>query len=138
MDANIINSTVDTNRISYLISNTNIVIALLITILSELLVFLIFIRRFVPKKEVGLWLIFIIGLNCLSNPLAQMVYRVLPLYTGYSWFLTEAFVILLEALLINKVMLKSFEVALFYSTLLNGTSILIGEILCLLRLLPWC
>lgn len=126
--------------ISYYIDNTYAIVALVLTIISELLIFFIIILRRVPKNEIRLWIIFIIGLNCLSNPAAQLLYSTNYFNFGLTinFMFTEFIVIIVEALLIYVVMLPVFSRALLYSMLLNGSSILIGELLCALQLIPWC
>ncbi len=126
--------------VNYYIENGNAILALLLTIVSELLIFFIIIIRRIPKNEIKLWVIFIIGLNCLTNPPAQLFYstNVLNLGLTANFILTETLVIIVEALLIYMVMLRVFSGAFFYSILLNGSSILIGELLCVMRITPWC
>ncbi|QRN03068.1 hypothetical protein GH742_03870 [Legionella sp. MW5194] len=114
---------------------------LLVTILCELAAFLLIIKRLVPQKEFWLWMAFIIGLNCVTNPLAQIAFHHLEQAThapNLSWVVTEAVVILVEALLIRIAMLKPLKSGLGYSLILNGSSIIIGELLCWLKLLPAC
>ncbi|WP_156413038.1 hypothetical protein [Legionella rubrilucens] len=119
----------------------NMTTTLLVTVLCELAAFLLIIKRFVPKKEFWLWIAFIIGLNCVTNPLAQIAFNYLEQTTHaptLSWIMTEAAVILVEALLIRIAMLKPLKSGLGYSLILNGSSIIIGELLCWLKLLPAC
>lgn len=128
------------SRITYLTENTDTLITLGITIFAELLAFTLFIIRKIPKNHIISWVFFIIGLNLLTNPLAQMVYSSLKSLNiaGLAWLITEILVILGEALLIFGIMRQSFQRALLYSMLLNITSILAGALLCWLNLLPWC
>lgn len=126
--------------IHHLTNYFDVIISLGITIFSEILIFLLLLRRYVVNKEVLIWVIFIIGLNFFTNPLAQMLYS-LPAVQEmgrYGWFLTEALVILVEAIIINQVMLQPFQMAFIYSWALNGSSIILGDILCLFNILPWC
>jgi hypothetical protein len=105
--------------------------ALTLTILFELLAYWLFIKKSIPKDERLLWGVFIIGLNLFTNPLANMAYAFLStqILLGASWIITELLVILIEALLIRMIMLVKGRKALFYSLVLNGTSILLGELL---------
>lgn len=105
--------------------------ALTFTILLELLAYWLFIKKGIPENERFLWVVFIIGLNLFTNPLANMAYSFLSsqMLLAVSWILTELFVILIEALFIRVIMLVKSSKALFYSLVLNGTSILLGELL---------
>lgn len=119
----------------------NMATTLLVTILCELGAFLLIIKRWVPRQEFWLWMAFIIGLNCVTNPLAQIAFSYLERTTyapQVSWIITELAVMLGEALLIRIAMLKPLKSALGYSLILNGSSIIIGELLCWLKLLPVC
>ncbi|KTC78030.1 hypothetical protein [Legionella brunensis] len=115
-------------------------ITLGITLFAELLAFLLLIIRKIPKNHIINWIFFIIGLNLLTNPLAQMFYSSLKILNipGLDWLITEILVILGEAVLIYGIMRQSFQRALLYSMLLNVTSILVGALLCWSNILPWC
>jgi hypothetical protein len=112
----------------------NIMMALALTIVLELFAFLIFIKSRVPKDRWRLWVLFIIGVNFFTNPLAHLIYYYLAtqITAGLSWIITEFFVILIEAILIKLLMKVHFIRALIFSVVLNGTSILLGE------LILWC
>ncbi|KTD23390.1 Uncharacterised protein [Legionella lansingensis] len=140
MDANIIGIAETSSRIGYLSQNMDTVLTLGLTILAEWLAFFIFIKKNVPQRHVLGWILFIVGINCLTNPLAQMIYSSLKTlnFRPLDWLLTEILVILGEAFLIYEIMAQTFRRGLFYSMLLNITSILVGAILCWLNLLPWC
>jgi hypothetical protein len=105
------------------------IMALSLTILLELLAFWFFIKSKIPKEDHLSWIIFIIGLNLFTNPLAHFIYYSLStqILTGFSWIITESLVVLMEAILINLVMLVAIRKALIYSLILNGTSIVLGE-----------
>ena len=105
------------------------IMALSLTILLELLAFWFFIKGKIPKEDHLSWIIFIIGLNLFTNPLAHFIYYSLStqILTGFSWIITESLVLLMEAILINLVMLVAIRKALIYSLILNGTSIVLGE-----------
>jgi hypothetical protein len=105
------------------------IMALSLTILLELLAFWFFIKSKIPKEDHLSWIIFIIGLNLFTNPLAHFIYYSLStqILTGFSWIITESLVVLMEAILINLVMLVAIRKALIYSLILNGTSIVLGD-----------
>ncbi len=105
------------------------IMALSLTILLELLAFWFFIKSKLPKEKHLSWVVFIIGLNLFTNPLAHFIYYFLSTHmlVGFSWIITELLVILMEAILINLVMLITIKRALIYSLILNGTSIVLGE-----------
>ncbi|WED44039.1 hypothetical protein [Legionella cardiaca] len=140
MDANNTSIADILSRINYLSENINTFITLGITILAELFAFFVFIKRFVPKNYTMSWILFIVGINFLTNPLAQLFYSSLKLsnLAGLYWLLTEILVVLVEASLIYALMRQSLQKSLLYSFLLNITSIIVGAILCWLSLLPWC
>lgn len=105
------------------------IMALSLTVLLELLAFYLFIKRRIPKERHLSWVIFIVGLNLFTNPLAHFIYYFLSTHilVGFSWIITELIVVLMEAALINLVMLITLRRALIYSLILNGTSIVLGE-----------
>ncbi|CEG57068.1 hypothetical protein [Legionella fallonii] len=105
------------------------VMALLLTISLELLAYCFFIKRKIPKKERWVWVVFIIGLNLFTNPMAHFFYYFLSSYilSGFSWIITEFLVLLIEALLIHLVMRVTIKNSIIYSLILNGTSIVLGE-----------
>ncbi|CEK10985.1 membrane protein of unknown function [Legionella hackeliae] len=96
-------------------------------------------KKGLPKEHSTNWVWFIIGMNLITVPLAQIFYSHIPINPlAIDWYLTEILVILTEALLMYGIMRATFKNALFYSILLNMSSILGGAILCWLNLLPWC
>ncbi|MCL9689140.1 hypothetical protein MJ258_16590 [Legionella sp. EUR-108] len=105
------------------------IMALSLTIILELLAFWFFVKSKIPKEEHLPWVVFIIGLNLCTNPLAHFIYYFLSsqILVGFSWIITELLVVLMEASLINLVMLIPIRKALIYSLILNGTSIVLGE-----------
>lgn len=105
------------------------IMALSLTILLELLAFWFFVKSKIPKEDHLSWVIFIVGLNLFTNPLAHFIYSFLStkILVGFSWIITEFLVVLVEAILINLVMLVAIRKALIYSLILNGTSIVLGE-----------
>lgn|GEM_PF-6604900 len=107
------------------------VMAVGLTVIFELLAFVLFIKRKVPKAERKLWVACIIGLNLFTNPLAQVVYYNLAhLMTDlWGWLSTEFIVIITEALLIHWVMQVRVKSSFVYSVILNSTSILLGELI---------
>lgn len=111
-----------------------IAIVLVLTIVFELLAFILFIKSQVPKKTHHLWLVFIIGLNLFTNPLANLLYGCLIPQIGIitSWLVSECLVILLEAVLIKLIMRVNTRKSFSYSLLLNGTSIALGGLLWLI------
>ncbi len=103
--------------------------ALILTILLELLAYWLFIKRKIPENERWVWVLFIIGLNLFTNPIAHFFYYFLGTYilVGFSWIITESLVVLTEALLINLVMRETLKNSIIYSLILNGVSIVLGE-----------
>jgi|SRR5580704_10701964 hypothetical protein len=105
------------------------IMALLLTISLELLAYWLFIKNRVPEKERWVWVLFIIGLNLFTNPIAHFFYYFLKSYilSGFSWIITELWVVIIEALLIYLVMRVSIKNSIIYSLILNGMSIVLGE-----------
>lgn len=110
---------------------TRMIIALSLTILLELLAFWLFIKSHIPENNRRLWVVFIIGLNLFTNPLAHFFYFYLSdqIVTGLSWIISETLVIVIEAILIKFIMRESLKKAIIYSLILNSTSIILGEII---------
>lgn len=105
------------------------IMALVLTILLELLAYWLFIKRKIPENERWVWVLFIIGLNLFTNPIAHFCYYFLGSYilVGFSWIITESLVVVMEALLINLVMRATLKNSIIYSLILNGVSIVLGE-----------
>ena len=109
----------------------NMALALVMTIISELLAYLIFLKKRTPTIQSSQWVLLIIGMNCITNPLVQLV-----CYGNY-WFSSaliryiavELCVMMAEGALLNVVLSMSMKRALMYSIILNMTSIVTGELL---------
>lgn len=111
-------------------ANTRMITVLLLTIVCELLAFWLFIKSQIPKNMIGAWMVFIIGLNLLTNPLANGLYNYIAVQTNQviSWGLVELLVVTVEAIVIKVIMTVSTRRSFRYSFVLNGTSITLGAI----------